>query len=44
MIAEINTTRTIILTIVTSATTISVNHREKSVIFVVKKIITLTNI
>ena len=42
MITEINTIRATILTIAT--TTIVVSHGEESVIFVVKKVVTLANI
>lgn len=37
MIVETNTTRTIILTISIITTTIVISHREKSIIFLIKK-------
>lgn len=44
IIVEINTIRVIIFTITTIITIMTVNHRSESVIFVVKKIITLITI
>lgn len=44
MIAKINTIKATILTIAITITTIIVNYREESVIFVIKKIVTLANI
>ena len=44
IIAETNTTKAIILIIAITITTIAVSHREKSVMFIEKKVIALISI